>query len=181
MIHIIGTSHSLQVWTPARRAEPVDRPNSIRAFACYLGQVAAALKADVIAEEASPEWLDHHGPGASSVARGVASDLGIEHLFCDPDSDERRSLNLKTGGELVAHAVAVARTTGEEWTDVHNRELRGQFPVREAVWVERLQRGGCATRDVIFVCGADHTASLLSSLEDIGFPASVYCRDWTEL
>ena len=146
MIHIIGTSHSLQVWTPARRARGADQPNGIWAFGSYLDEVAVAVKADMIAEEANAEWIDRHGPNASSVAEGVATDLDIDHLFCDPDTIERRALGLNTGRELDAHAQAVARTTGEEWTDIRARQIRNQFAVREAVWIERLQSRGLSIR-----------------------------------
>ena len=179
MIHIVGTGHSLQVLTEARRA--TGQHIRIGEFAAYVADVAATVKAELIAEEASSEWIDSHGPGAISIAMAAASDLGIEHLFCDPNTEERSALGLKVGSELRDHAMAVAGTTGEDWTDVHTRELREQFPAREAFWIERLLGRRSAAREVVFICGADHADSFSASLEAAGLQASIVCRDWTEI
>jgi hypothetical protein len=55
MIHIIGTCHSLQIWTDAiRNGESLDaRREDVEAFESYLADIARSLKADLIAEEAS--------------------------------------------------------------------------------------------------------------------------------
>src|SRR5262249_39585399 len=114
MIYIIGTRHSLQVWTDARRkgVSSLDAsPRDVRAFESYLLNSAQSLKADIIAEEASDDSVAAYGHGASSVAKDVAAQLGIKHLFCDPDTAHRQSIG-KVGEEL--HAA------------------------RQVVWLERL-------------------------------------------
>lgn len=174
MIHIIGTQHSLQVWSDARRAGQTDIPT----FEAYLVEAARALWADVIAEESNAEFVARY-VGGTSVAMGVAERLGVKHLYCDPDSGERRALGIKTGDDLTAHARAVAANTGEDWMDVHDREVLGLFPAREAVWIERLKP--YAGREVLFVCGADHSTTFKASLDAAGLAATIYCRDWTEL
>ena len=180
MIHVIGTSHSLQVWSDARRANS-EVASRMRAFETYLAGAVMALQAEVIAEENDAEFVDCHGPGASSVAMDVAQRLGLQHVYCDADRSERRAMGLKFGSELVEHAMAVARRTGEDWNDVWQQKVRDQFPVREAAWIERLNLHGCAGREVVFVCGADHATSFKGSLEAADLAASVYCADWTEL
>jgi len=182
MIHIIGTRHSLQVWTDAiRNGESLDaRREAVEAFESYLADVARSLKVDLIAEEASDTWIAAHGHGASSVAKDVVTSLGIQHLFCDPDTGQRRALGLKVGEELRTHAMTVSKETGREWTDVHDAEIKKQFSTREAVWLERLEGCGPNNRSIIFVCGADHVDTFKAALDAKNILASIHCRDWTE-
>jgi hypothetical protein len=182
MIHIIGTCHSLQVWTDAiRNGETLDaRKESVEEFESYLVEVARLLKADMIAEEASGEWVAARGHGAYSVAKGVATEMGIQHLFCDPDTGQRRTIGLKVGEELRTHAMTVSKETGREWTEVHDAEVKKQFSTREAVWFERLE--GCEpnNRSILFVCGADHVDTFKAALDAKQKLASIRCRCWTE-
>jgi nicotinic acid mononucleotide adenylyltransferase len=117
---------------------------------------------------------------ASSVAKDVATNLGIQHLFCDPDTGERRATGLQVGEELRTQAMTVSKKTGREWTDVHHAEIKKQFSTREAVWLERLE--GCKpnNRSIIFVCGADHVDTFKAALDAKKFLAGVRCRGWTK-
>jgi hypothetical protein len=182
MIHIIGTSHSLQVWTDAiRNGESLDASReAVEAFESYLADLARLFKADLIAEEASDESLAAQGHGASSVAKGVATLLSIQHLFCDPDTEQRRATGLKVGEELRTHAMTVSKESGREWTDVHDAEIKKQFSTREAVWLERLEDCEPNNRSIIFVCGADHVDTFKAALDAKKILASIRCRDWTE-
>jgi hypothetical protein len=182
MIHIIGTSHSLQIWTVAKRnGESTDaRKEVMEAFESYLTDIARSLKADMIAEEASDEWVTTYGHGASSMAMDVATKLGIQHLFCDPDTSQRRALGLKVGEELRTHAMAVSKEAGQDWTDVHDAEIKKQFSTRETVWLERMKSCEHNNRSIIFVCGADHVETFKAMLDAKEMPASICCRDWTQ-
>jgi hypothetical protein len=182
MIHIIGTSHSLQVWTDAKRnGESLDaRKETIEAFESYLAEVARSLKADVIGEEASEEWIAKFGPGASSVAKDVAGRLAITHLFCDPDTRQRRAMGLMVGEEMVSHATTVSGEVGGDWLAVHKAEIRKGFPAREAVWLERLERFKPNDISVVFVCGADHVDSFKAGLDAKKILARIRCREWKE-
>lgn len=182
MIHIIGTRHALQVWTAGKRkGESLEaKAKDVEAFERYLTDAARSLKADLIAEEDNEEWITRHGQGASSVAQGIARKLGIAHLFCDPDTAERRAMGLKTGDELIAHAASIANRTGQDFVDVHDAEREKQFPAREAFWLERLKACERNKRSIIFACGAGHVDSFKALLNAEKVPARIICRDWTE-
>jgi len=51
-----------------------------------------------MAEEFSEESIQTSN-ALDSVARNVASSLGITHLFCDPNKTERRQLEIATGDQ----------------------------------------------------------------------------------
>lgn len=154
MIYIIGTRHSLQVWTDAvRKGESLDAsPQEVAAFESYLLNSTQSLNAGIIAEEASEESVAAY-VGGSSVAKGVAAQLGIKHLFCDPDTAQRRSIG-KVGEELDA--------------------------AREAVWLEHLEGCDPNNRSVIFVCGAKHVDTFKDRLDSKQILAEIHCADWTE-
>jgi hypothetical protein len=181
MIHIIGTSHSLQVWTDAiRNGASLDTTKeAVEAFERYLAEVARLVKADMIAEEASDEWVANYGHRASSVAKDVAMRLSIQHLFCDPDAGQRESIGLKVGEELHTHVTKISKETGAEWADVHNAELNKQFWTREAFWLQRLVGCDPNKRSVIFVCGADHVDTFKDRLHSKQILAEIHCADWT--
>jgi hypothetical protein len=81
MIYIIGTWHLFQVWTEAKRTgESLDaRKEHVEAFENYLTDVATSLKAHMIAEEASEDWVIDHGHGASSVAKDITKQCAFAH------------------------------------------------------------------------------------------------------
>jgi hypothetical protein len=181
MIQIIGTSHSLQVWTDAiRNGASLDTTKeAVEAFQSYLADVARLVKADMIAEEASDEWVAAHGHGASSVAKDVAMRLSIQHLFCDPDAGQRQSIGLKVGEELHTHVAKISKETGAEWNDVYKAEVIKQFGTREAFWLERLEGCNLNKRSVIFVCGANHVDTFKDRLHSKQILAEIHCADWT--
>jgi hypothetical protein len=182
VIHIIGTCHSLQVWTEAKRnGESLDaRREAVEAFECYLADVAGLLKADMIAEEANEEWVATHGHGASSVAKAVATRLDIQHLFCEPDTEQRLAIGLKIGEELRTHVDTISKKTGREWKEIYATEIRKQFAAREAVWLERLEGCNPNKRSTILVCGADHVDTFKARLDVKKILANIHCAGWTE-
>ena len=182
MIYIVGTAHSVQVWSDAKRSgTSFDASEEMMlAFEIYLEAAAKSLNVSMIAEEACEEWVLRHGQGASSVARDVAKRLGIEHLFCDPDSQERRAIGLKVGPELTEYARKVAATTGRQFDEVYREERGKGFAPREAIWIERLGNHEPNNHSLIFVCGADHVETFKSALDARHIMGEVYCRDWTQ-
>jgi hypothetical protein len=182
VIHIIGTSHSLQIWTEVIRTgeSPDASTEMVEKFETYLVNVAKAVKAKLIAEELDEQLVSNYGPQASSVAKDVAKRLGVGHLFCDPNTVERRAMGLKVGTEMVDRARAIAKETGEHWVDVHWTEVKKGFAAREAVWLERLLPHRPNSMSIVFVCGADHVDSFKAMLEAGKIHASIHCRDWTE-
>jgi hypothetical protein len=182
VIHIIGVRHSLQVWTTSiRNGESLDaRREDLEAFESYLTATAEASQAGLLAEEMSEERIEVLGPCATSVAKDVATRLQVEHLFCDPDSNQRRAIGLLVGEELRDQALAVSQKTGREWTDVYAEEIRGQFSVREELWLQRLMEFHLDATSVIFICGADHVDSFRNRLVARGISCDIISRDWQE-
>jgi len=151
MIYLIGTAHSkTQFWSDAiRRGESMDTCAAIvERFESYLRGAAISLNATVIAEESS-EYRVRLMEGGSSVAKKVAEELGLRHIYCDPDPEERRALNVQNSED------------------------------REIIWMHRVQALFPNGSSLLFVCGADHSLTFRSALESNGIDARIHCRDWT--
>jgi hypothetical protein len=178
MIHIIGMDRYYQVSTDAKRQGAANQ--DITRFQRYLGAAVKRLGAKMIAEQASGEWVEGHGPGAKSVAQRVAVLNNIRHRYCDPDTGERRALGLKAEGELWDIANGIAMKTHRNIVEVWREEVRNNFHAWEAIWVDRLKVRGLDKMAVIFVCGADHADTLKAVLQTNGIEALIHCRDWPD-
>jgi hypothetical protein len=182
MIHLIGTCHKTQIQSDLSRkgALGIVPWSKVTAFRKYLSDAVETLTAVGIAEELSEEVLEKCGHGADSVARSVAQERKLVHMFCEPSPKDREKLGLRVGSEMVEHAQALATKTSRAWEEVHREEVRKQFTVREKFWIEQLFAFGEET-SVIFICGADHIETFSQTLSSSGLLGRVHCPDWTEL
>jgi hypothetical protein len=87
--------------------------------------------------------------GGASVAKQVADRLGLRHLFCDPDRNEREALAISTSRD------------------------------REDLWASGLESLSPNETSIIFLCGAKHSDTFKMTLEHWGLHARVHCDDWT--
>jgi hypothetical protein len=178
MIHIIGMDRYYQVATDAKRQGAAK--HEITKFQRYLSAAVKSLGAKMIAEQASKEWVEGHGPGAMSVARRVAGLHDIRHRYCDPDTGERRALGLRAEGELWDIANGIAMRTHRNIVEVWREELRKNFYIWENVWLSRVKVRGLGKMAVIFVCGADHADSFKAALQAGNIKACIHCRNWPD-
>jgi hypothetical protein len=151
MIHIIGTAHArTQFWSDAiRRRQSLDAcAATVERFEAYLREATISLRAKVIAEENS-EHVVAQLEGGSSVAKKVAEELRVHHVYCDPDPNERQALNIQTNED------------------------------RETIWMHRVRPFSPNEVSIVFVCGADHSLTFRSLLERSGLRTQIYCQDWT--
>jgi hypothetical protein len=176
VIHLVGTDQFFQVSTAPRRAG-AGRDGLLK-FQRYLSSAAKRLGANMIAEEASAEWVNDQGPQAWSVAQRVTEQLGIRHCFCDPDSKQSREIGLKTDGELWDKANGISMRTGRYVVAVWKEEVRANFQAREECWLHRLKVRGFMKMTIPFVCAAEHVETFKSTLEASGLEARIHCRDW---
>jgi hypothetical protein len=152
MIHIIGTDHrKAKVWSDLiRQGGDLDTCAAIVGrFENFLRDAATSFNATVFAEELSKQLVEQLN--AASVAKTVADELGLQHVYCDPDLNERNALGV-----------------GKHQDD------------REPIWMDRIRRFFPNEPSIIFVCGADHSLSFQSLLQRSGLDARGHCKDWTK-
>lgn len=184
-VTIIGTSHNFQVQGDMMNAEEVSVSSE---FQIFLRNICTTKKIGLIGEELS---LDEESlkKGRESIARLVANECGIQHCYCDPTLEQRRSLGIdqaKLENIYVecAHAVLmenVARTNEEEAIEVQRKyhahpEIARADAIREGAWLREIAKFNAA--DIVFVCGAFHVESFAALLKSQGHKVTIEVEDW---
>jgi hypothetical protein len=137
-------------------------PKASKKFKHYLKDLCLSERPDLIAEELNEDAIKKSN-ARDSVARKIAKFLRIQHLFCDPSIEERKTLGIKCFKEIYEE-LGYGRTLTREQSNEVSKIEKTYWEKREKFWLERLieQRVG----KCIFLVGADHTdrfASLLSA------------------
>jgi len=129
---------------------------------------------DIIAEELNEEAIKKW-KALDSVARNTATSLGIRHLFCDPDSQERKVLGIKCYKEIAQQLGYGHVLTREQSSFVEEIE-KTYWERRERFWLDKLinvQFAKC-----VFLVGANHVGRFNALLTTHGFQSSIVVKDW---
>jgi hypothetical protein len=145
MLYLIGVDHSVQHDGRTSYQDPeFDRLRE--AFPELLSQAARKTSAKIIAEENNTDVLKKFS-ATKSIASAVASEIGIEHLFCEPSIQERAQLGI---------------------TDI---AYPSDIEKRENFWLEKLKK--VKETPILFILGADHVGSFSKLANNSGFAVSV--------
>lgn len=145
----MGANHSLQHRHPNTMNK--EKEEILLEFFQYISEKVQLLKISTIAEEFSLEAC-HISNCESSVIQEIATQLGIKHLFCDPDSQERNRL-----------------------------EINGDDQKRELYWRDLLMENTNQDENIIFIVGLSHIANfcrILEKTEDLS--CSILPEKWGE-
>lgn len=91
-IFLIGVDHRIQ-WTPNHLSP--EWYAKLQEFSEYLNHICSKNEITLIAEEFSEEALQKSN-ALDSVARQVSAKSGVQHLFCDPTTQERQASGILT-------------------------------------------------------------------------------------
>ena len=138
----------------------------------YLETLCQKFNVQAIAEEMSEEALSDWDC-TSSIPKKLASKLKIHHRYCDPNTEERKELNILAENQIRLQATFPTISLSE--SEIQAR-IADSYAKREQYWLEQL----CDLDiwPVLFVCGANHvkTFSGLSDSKDIN--VHVAAEDW---
>jgi hypothetical protein len=148
MIYLIGVNHALQHdGNPPHGGPSMEILRSLRQeFSHYLKEIILSLNLNCIAEEFNEDALQM-SCASKSIAKSVALDLDICHLYCDPDKSERLSLGIVNTGQSE------------------------DFSKREKYWLTVIQSNNVG--DTLFLCGADHVKSFHNLLAEHEYKSKV--------
>lgn len=168
MLHLLGVSHSVQTRKKDEGTE------AQKAFFRILNQIIRDVHPAFIAEEQSEENLVRKGK--ISIPKEVSDSEGIEFRFCDPNSEQRRSIGYLGGDELLLCKSLLGRNLPFKECSVKARaiEMAQYFPKREQFWFRGL--AGCREQDAVFVCGDAHIDSFTRLLKSEHVPHRVVER-----
>lgn len=165
MIHIVGVNHAFQFIN-----SHTDLVESEQ-FRSYILRNVQNNKIGCLAEEMNEEWLVTKWNADRCVCREIAKDLGIVHVMCDPNTEERREMGYKTEREIMGE-------NGLTPLDVSEIEAfdSKQWRKREEFWFSKIEP--YLTRNILFVCGPNHVFSFSKLLEENGRKTKVICERW---
>jgi hypothetical protein len=161
MIYLVGVNHGVQFVN--RHSDG----NVINAFENYLRETCREYRIQLIAEEMSMESLKKW-KATRYVCTSIADELFIKHIFCDPDSNERKKKGIKLERE-VREELGYGQILSNSQVKRLDEALKTQWPLREQFWLQKILEAK-ADR-TLFVLGSSHIESFseLLSQKGIGF------------
>ena len=182
-VHLIGTNHDCQYSTElSRKNIPFseggsDKKHCDAAFANFLHHVINNIHSDLVAEEFNEEALHNRGSGCISVAKTVARESGVTHLFCDPNVNERDYLKSDIELDLVSpldeELYPYRKVIGVNYNRV---EALSVF-YRELFWLKKLS-SFFHLRNIVFVCGTNHIETFTKILRGRGVYCTIVVNDF---
>ena len=120
------------------------------------------------------EALEWHKEGMS-IPQRVAKELSLKPLFCDPDGEQRASLEIEYESAIELERDFEHRISAEK----ADRRIRESRIKREQYWLKRLQEKVPESEyPVLFICGATHVESFSKLLEDNDFDVRCIRDNW---
>jgi hypothetical protein len=164
-ISIIGTNHEHQYCRLGK--------NSLN-FASLLKSVLTNSQFDLVAEELNKDSIDQEN-ALGSVAKNVADELAISHLFVDPGVIERKELGIVGFKQIVKEVCGGSIVKPELREEVEKRD-KAEWDIRERVWIDKIEKSGRKT--ILFICGFNHVDRFTVLLTAHGIQSGVFERDW---
>lgn len=163
-LFIIGTSHPLQCGTKSTENKA--------AFAAELRHVCEEHRISRIAEEMSKAGLKYQGV-KRTVGAQVARKLGISHHHVDLEPRARAALSLDDRPMLN---IVLNREFSDGGGTFRRAFAELGDAVRERIWIGRvLER---QEWPALFVCGSDHTDSVVRIWRSLKLPLVIVHRDY---
>lgn len=123
MIYLVGVNHSVQI----------EHKNSnlsvISAFEIFLRETCSRYKIKCITEEMSVEALEKWD-ATRCVCKAISDELSINHLFCNPEPDEQKSMGVQSEEEVIKELGYGPVLTNSQLGKV-DEVLKSQWPLRE--------------------------------------------------
>lgn len=166
IVLLVGTNHSHQY---------VGYQNgAAEKFGIYLTMIIDTEAIDLLAEELNEESIKCFR-ASDSIARLIASERKLNHLFCDPNSIERRNIGIPTTEELRQKFSYGGNPTNKQNSNIET-EARVYWPIRERFWLDRLMSR--SSNRCLFVLGSNHVDSFSQLLSNQSIRNEIKSRKW---
>jgi hypothetical protein len=156
---LVGTSHDYQIPGNAGAND----------FQAVLENLSREHSVRAIAEEHSLDAL-RMANALETICKKVARRLGLQHAYCDPGIEDRKSLGVQQENDIKM------RKFHDRSIDFQN-ELRISHLKREQFWMDRVCELNCWP--LLFVCGANHIESFSTLSRKQGAVVLIVENDWS--
>ena len=168
MIYLVGVNHGVQF------ENKTSDMNVINAFEDYLKDVCKTYDIGCIAEEMSIESLKKW-QATRYVCKSIADELSIRHIFCDPDSNERKKKEINLEKE-VREDLGYGQILSDSQVERLDEALKTQWPLREQFWLEKIIEAKAGR--TLFVLGSSHIESFSERLSQKGSGFVILEKKW---
>ena len=145
------------------------------AFERYLLSYTTSEGIDLIAEELSNEAI-RKWKATDSVARHVAYRLGVRHLFCDPESGQRKALGICSLDETATEIEPLGPFSLAKHIELAEAKEKEAWLIRERFWLERLREVPFSA--CVFILGSQHVERFAWLLRSEEFKTVVVEKNW---
>jgi len=90
------------------------------------------------------------------VCKSVAQELSIEHIFCDPNSNQRNSRGIRSEKQ-IRDELGYSQILSQSQVEKLDEALKSEWPLREEFWLEKILAVKVAA--ILFVLGSSHIDS----------------------
>lgn len=166
MIYLIGTKHEFQ----HNGHGGIDGRPKEKFISCLENEIKAH-GIFLVAEEFNEEALQKSN-ATISILLHIAEKFKIKHLFCDPNTEERKIIGIPSGEEIKGR-LNIKSPVYENSVDDNRikEERRKYYPARENFWFEKIQI--YLNKPMIFLCGFDHLENFKLLLDNKGYETEV--------
>ena len=153
MFYVLPTTHDMQ-------CAKEDSDSECNEFKYTLNRLCKKLNIACIVEEYNNDAAkENHCIEICCIS--VANDLKIDHVFCDPDREERNNLGITDYRELKIKQFM------NNWTDKEFKDnLARANHLREQFWLNVINNECAGYDDIIIVIGSDHEESFCELLDE---------------
>ena len=166
VLYLVGTYHSNQ---PLGCTEGM-----YLEFKEYLPNLCDIESIDLLAEEFSEEALGLW-KATTTVAQQLATERQITHIFCDPNTDQRRELGIPNDEELKSKLGYGSILNLSQLKQISIEEL-SFWSIREEYWLNRVLE--ITANKCLFVLGSGHVDSFSMLLTNRGFSIEIKNHNW---
>jgi hypothetical protein len=163
MIYILGVNHCGQFSHEKNDSEKISQ------YIKQVKDICREKKITLIAEEMSEDSLLYNQIDSTYVGE-IISELGVKYLLCDPGCTERAKLGLKQRYD-VANELKLSIPLSEEDEDEVNKDVAvvESDRKREKYWLEQIKSKNGADKEVLLICGYEHSDSFADMAQKEGF------------
>lgn len=170
MIYLIGINHNLQ-----HNGNGSANLYSLRnKFSAFLNEKIQEYGITLLAEEFNEEALKINA-AIDTVAQHITDKLKIEHIFCDPNTEERQNIGIPSRAEIKSALSIKGLVVSLEDDNRIKEEQRKYHPIREMYWFGKIEK--YLHENLIFVCGADHLKGFEALLSSKGYKPVVLAEN----
>lgn len=164
MIYILGVDH-FEVQLP----HPKNDSGKVSQFLERVRNICREKKIGLIAEEISEDGLLSNQIDSTHAGR-IVPELGLEYMFCDPGQAERKKLNVKQR-EDIASELSMQPPYTKAQEERINEVAAESDRRREKYWLDQIGLRNGKGKEVLLICGFEHTDYFLEMARKEGFVA----------